>query len=88
MPTYTHQCVACKHIEESIRRIDDRHKATACPRCSNEMLLAISAFSAHTWTPLELELETNKPRTFESKRELQKECSRLGKTMRAWDINI
>lgn len=86
MPTYTHECIACKYNEESIRRIDDRHKLTACPRCSNEMLLALSLFSAHTWRPLELELETNIVRTYESKKDLRKECTRLGKSMPAWDI--
>lgn len=86
MPTYTYECGACKHKGENIRRIADRHDPLACPRCSNEMRLALSLFSAHTWTPLELELETNVLRTYESKRELKRECTRLGKSMPAWDF--
>ena len=87
MPMYDYECGACKHGIEESRRIDDRNNLTACPRCSNEMVLKISVPSVHTWRHLELELETNKPRVYESKKDLAKECVRLGKTMPAWDIN-
>ncbi len=86
MLIYSYQCVGCEYRKEEMRNIDGRLKSVACPRCSNEMVFIFTPVSVHTWRDLELELETNKPRVFESKKELKKECNRLGKSMPAWDI--
>lgn len=86
MPLYTYQCTGCEHREDKVRQVDKRHKLCACPRCENEMLLIIAKISLRLWKPLELELETNKPKVYESKKDLKADCNRLGKSMPGWDI--
>lgn len=88
MPIYNYVCEGCGHNQEGIHKIGERHNAVQCLMCGAPCFLGVALAVVHTWTPLELELETDKPRTFGSKKELAKECGRLGKTMPAWDINI
>jgi len=38
MPTYTHECTACEHVEEIVCRIADRDALKACSVCGKETL--------------------------------------------------
>ena len=87
MPIYSYKCVTCDYIKDRFRKMEDRNRWLVCPHCRKRMYHILSPFSAHTWKPLELELETNKPRTYETKKDLDKDCHRLGKSMPSWDIN-
>lgn len=86
MPTYVFECPQCGEQREKFTKMADRPKWLICPNCHKHMYRILTPFGAHTWTPLELEMETNKLRTFDSKKDLRKECERLGKQMPAWDI--
>jgi putative FmdB family regulatory protein len=85
MPLYVYSC-PCGYECEEIRKIAQRHDPTSCPRCDNELHLKIVPPKIHLWRPLELELETNKPKTYNSKAELVEDCRRLGKIMPFHDI--
>ena len=87
MPLYEYQCTPCDKIVETYRTIEERRNRFDCPKCGNPMALRISLVATHLWRPLELELETNKPKVYEDKKELQADCKRLNKMMPGLDIN-
>lgn len=87
MPVYEYKCSRCNHQREKVRKIANRHKHLACLKCHSLMELQISLTADCSWKPLELELETNKPKVYTSKRKLKEDCERLGKSMPQHDIN-
>lgn len=84
MPIYEYKCPE-GHIVERMSKVKDRTPTTECV-CGQEATKIISRLWTHTWRPLQLELESNKPRVFESKKDLKAECERLGKAMPGHDI--
>ena len=86
MPMYEYECSACKFKVEEFRKMSDRNRPDPCPQCSNELIIQAVPFNDLTWKPLQLELETNKVKTYNSRKELKNDCDRLGKSMPAHNI--
>ena len=42
MPLYDYKC-PCGHVDEAMRRYDDRHLTVECPECGQDMVYTISA---------------------------------------------